>query len=394
MDFRLPSIPSRVDQWTELRGGTLDLQTIPRPRIGSPSPVERLVRRRAAGVWRTSVLTLVVASLAGFVTYSIAKGSGTLDGPELWRWLTRSQDGWDPMATLAVIAGVVLPLFLATQVGDVTRARSSTTHSARAVGLETVTSTACLCGAVLSWLTVPAVLAGNGVAPVNMLVALATPVLFSALFAISAPSEDSERLAQVRSDVLRAEIQRLVASFDAALAGPDGIPGRRRSRKELLGPLVRDAVVHGALVGAVFAALTWHGRERFVVDAATTGVLLTLAYLGALAARIDRDVTSMLDGRLSATALRWLHSCFWLFLTSITLGLLATGHWRVTLVLWVACVGAVILARRRHRARAFQALVYRSFRSRAANYVRAERRKKDQRHLEDLNTPGPGTPAG
>lgn len=164
------SLPDHVDRWTDLAGGSLADAAIPHPRTVDPSPVERLVRRDATGVWRKTAMTLVLAALLGFVTCTVSRGSGALDWADLGRWLSRAQDGWDPMATLAVIAGIVLPLFLATQVGDATRARSSATHSARAVGLETVTSAACLCGAVLSWMTVPAVFVGDGAAPVNMLV--------------------------------------------------------------------------------------------------------------------------------------------------------------------------------------------------------------------------------
>ncbi|HEY0238688.1 MAG TPA: hypothetical protein VGC37_08585 [Friedmanniella sp.] len=179
--------------------------------------MERLVRRDAVGVVQASVLTLIIAGLAGYLTYTIHLGAAEpLDWKVFWQWMARSNNSWDPMGTLALIAGVVLPLYLATQVGDATRARNSTSLSAHTVGVETLTGAACLCAAVLSWMTVPAVIAGKEVAPVNILLAFAAPILFASLFSISAPSEDGERLAQVQSQALLAEMRRLSLEFDIA----------------------------------------------------------------------------------------------------------------------------------------------------------------------------------
>lgn len=136
--------------------------------------------------------------------------------------------------------------------------------------------------------------------------------------------------------------------------------------------------MHGVLVGALVAAVGWHGAERFVVDTAATAVLFAGAYIGAIAARIDTAVTRMLDGRLSVTASRWLHVCFWLFFVAVTLLVLVTGHWRTAATMWVATIGAVLLARQRRRTRAFQALVYLSFRSRALPYMRAWRKMRPE----------------
>lgn len=183
------------------------------------------------------------------------------------------------------------------------------------------------------------------------------------------------------------EIRRLVGEFDAALRGPDGTPGRDRWRRGLLKPLARDGVVHGVLFGAVLAAVTWHGLERFIVDTAATAITFAGAYIGAIATRVDSTVTPMLDGRLTVMASRWLRFCAWLFLVAIALLIVATGHWRIAATLGVATLGAALLARARYRTRVFQALVYLSFRSRAVAYVKAARKRETEPVVDEAASP-------
>lgn len=362
-------------RWLTPAGGTVERVAISRPWTSDPDPVERLVRRRSTGVVWTSILTLLVAALVGYLSYTLAHPSPDgVDWGDMWTWVARSSETWDPMATLALIAGLVLPLFLATQVGTAKRSESDV-RSARVVSLETITSVACLGGAVLSWLTVPSVTTTADAAPVSVLVALVVPVLFAALFAVSAPSEDSERLARTRSERMKDHIARLERDFAAALGIPEGGVMPAMSQWMRWQPIVRDGATRGAILGVVVAALTWHGLPEFYRDTVVITMLFTAGYVAATAAHSELQVTRMLEGKLSVMIFGLAHFVAALFGLLVVSALYSVGHWRVAMILVVVGLTSVLLARARATSRAFQAIVYTSFRSRARSLT-GEKDKK------------------
>ncbi|HEY0238687.1 MAG TPA: hypothetical protein VGC37_08580 [Friedmanniella sp.] len=108
-----------------------------------------------------------------------------------------------------------------------------------------------------------------------------------------------------------------------------------------------------------------------------------------IAARINATVSRMLDGRLLRMLGQLVHSLPWLLLASISVILRADRNWAPTAIMWIAAVGATLLACARRHTRVFQALLYRSIRSRTAAYIRAEKHKQ-QLHTDE--TKHPSTP--
>src|SRR4051794_19327472 len=103
---------------TALLGQRIPEETIPRQPRRRRTPVEAQLRRGLRAGWTYSVGAPFAALLIAWVSY-LSPGAARQD-PQLggfWTWWSSARTSWDPAGTMALLASVVLPLFLAMHVG-------------------------------------------------------------------------------------------------------------------------------------------------------------------------------------------------------------------------------------------------------------------------------------
>lgn len=351
-------------------GPVIARESSPRRSLAEPTPIERHLTQTFKATCACTFLGAVLAVLVLALGY-IWGGNAPLplDVNDALEWVERVQSGWDPLAVLSLLAAVVLPLFLATQLGNAIAASATVERAAHHIRLEQITGASCLLATIASWMVVPAACFGDGALTANVLVAFAAPLLFASLFAVAVPSSDAALLDDAKSEVRRAHVERLRAEFSALLPlAPQPGEGSKRQWSALLRPFVIDGARSACLAGVCFAVVTWRGPEPAVVYGVTVTVLFFVMY--ALVALIVTDhwVTSLLEERWARLLRRATHGCVGLSLGASLLAFASHGWWNEALVLAVATVGPAALVRRRSRSAAFHAIVYGSLLRRTAGF--------------------------
>lgn len=276
----------------------------------SETPVLQVLMRDLIFAVRFGMVTLMLGAVIVWVSYlrpwtSERRPEGLGD---VWGWLTEPRPTWDPAAHLALLAAIVLPLFVATAVG---RSRKRQTgmvadeaqrldDEATAVGLQVVTSVVCLLGAALSWALVPAAAYAGGMPALNVAAGLLLAMLFVALASLDHPSAEARRLSRARAEV---RVQRLLCAktrIDAVLVPrPGADPARERPPFES-NTVPWAVVVLGVEVGLMVAlvGIAWQGWAHGDASGwAVAGWLAMCPTFGALMMSVGS--TAIISARVS-----------------------------------------------------------------------------------------------
>ncbi|HEY0237132.1 MAG TPA: hypothetical protein VGC37_00670 [Friedmanniella sp.] len=291
---------------------------------------------------------------------------------DFWSWIAEGWASWDPAGTLALLAGVVLPLFLATQVGSAVSASRDESTSAQVVGLEVLTNLACWFGSVIGWLVVPAAITVGGNKLVNSLAAVFVPVFFAWLWAFSRPSQESRKLARGRTERRYNELRRICREFDSAL----GPIGTGRSWKHAWRPVVLEGAAVGVVLGVLLGAhrLATSGPSatgRALLDIVVSTAIFAAVHVVAVRESVEYQVTRLLDGRWTAFGMRIPATSLGFLVLASGPSALASGGLRVAFALWAFLLGPFVLVRIRMRSHVLQEIVYHTVRARGAYIVRA-----------------------
>ncbi|NTW42323.1 MAG: hypothetical protein HGA44_21025, partial [Cellulomonadaceae bacterium] len=282
-----------------------------------------------------------------------------------------------PAATLALLVGVVLPLFLATQVGSAVAMSRNHDAAAQVIGLEVLTGAACWFGALIGWLVLPAAISAGGNTLVNGAAAAFVPLLFTWLWAVSLPSPESRSLVRHRVANGYARLVRLCGEFETVLGSTDGRTlGRPGSRGALWRSAAARASAAACVPGVLFAThrivLSGLGAlPRAMCDVALMVAAFTLVHLGSLAEFVGRQAVRLIDGRWSAFGQGLAVFSFLSLMAIAGASAAASGNWRGAFAIWTVFLGPLVLRRVQRRTRVQQALVYRSVRVRGVSILRS-----------------------
>lgn len=358
--------------------GRVTRRVVPTTRHRTRSQVQKRLRGFAAWGWSATIIhPLIALSIAWVAFLQPGVAPAAVSPSEFWTWISRSGSSGSAFATLALTAGVVVPLFLATQLGGAVREGSDEEADGHAIALEMLTNIACLTGSVIGWLVFPAAVSGGGNGLVNGMGAASVPMLFSWLWALTRPSVESRRLASERVRADCSTLFRLIDEFDASLRSGGG---RALGLGEPTLPLWRgvalEGVVCGVVIGAVFAVhrLFVMGVDlwpRAIGDVVGFALIFTCVHFFCAWVAIENQMERLFRGRWSVFIERVPYLGLLLLFVLSGASLVLSGEVRVGLAMWALFCGPVALARARKWTRLRQALVYLRVRARGHAIIRS-----------------------